>query len=431
MKSNGKPYKLSSLKSDQTKVMLYIITQLRQLYYNPETFMPVRMTIMGTAGSGKSTLINTLITIIRNMFQCENSVIVGAPTGVAAYNASGATNHHVWNINQSNEAETTISDYVKDELIKQFKSTVMIILDERSMISSSVLGRMERVTRHTMHGGIYTDKSWGNVPFVLLFGDDSQLPSVEPGAHNIGSYTRMCSTNKNKQLGEQQFLDLSDCTMKLTKIKRQHKSDNVFKRFLKKLRSDKVKPKDVEMLRKYHVDNIDMKSAQDRVKQQDTIFVAATNETKDKINLEQLHKTHSATNPVAKIQPTSTGKGKHGKGIYHHFKNHKNDVSTMNCLSCINAKMSIAGKNFKPSWFLFNGAQGLCVEIDYPDSSNPNNNDDPNYIVLEMKSYCGPVWDKKNPKVNKFVIEIPLSTSNGPHTNFCFQISTFQYQWRK
>ena len=45
-----------------------------------------------------------------------SSVVVGAPTGVAAFNASGATNHHIWKINKSNENETVVNESIKEVL---------------------------------------------------------------------------------------------------------------------------------------------------------------------------------------------------------------------------------------------------------------------------------------------------------------------------
>ena len=54
------------------------------------------MTVTGVAGSGKSTMINTLVSIIRTFFQTEKSVKVCGPTGAAAFNAGGVTCHHAF-----------------------------------------------------------------------------------------------------------------------------------------------------------------------------------------------------------------------------------------------------------------------------------------------------------------------------------------------
>jgi predicted GTPase len=52
-------------------------------------FKPSRMTIMGAAGTGKSVLINTLVTVLRVMFDDNDVVHVAAPTGTAAFNVGG------------------------------------------------------------------------------------------------------------------------------------------------------------------------------------------------------------------------------------------------------------------------------------------------------------------------------------------------------
>lgn len=54
------------------------------------------MTLFGVAGSGKSTLINTLVTIIRKITQKTNSVYVCGPTGTAAFSAGGVTCHRLF-----------------------------------------------------------------------------------------------------------------------------------------------------------------------------------------------------------------------------------------------------------------------------------------------------------------------------------------------
>jgi len=46
---------------------------------------PLYITLRGLAGSGISTLINTLVTMIRGMFQRDDTVMVCAPTGCTAY----------------------------------------------------------------------------------------------------------------------------------------------------------------------------------------------------------------------------------------------------------------------------------------------------------------------------------------------------------
>jgi ribosome biogenesis GTPase A len=90
--------KLENLNEDQFKVAYVIIRKLKEwveLLKKTERerkkFKPLRMTVVGCAGTGKSILINTVVGYIRKIFQDNNSVIVAAPTGAAAHNVGGQT----------------------------------------------------------------------------------------------------------------------------------------------------------------------------------------------------------------------------------------------------------------------------------------------------------------------------------------------------
>jgi hypothetical protein len=54
---------------------------------------------MGCGGAGKSFIINSIISIVRNMTQMNDTFKVGAPSGAAAYNIQGSTLHHLLRIN--------------------------------------------------------------------------------------------------------------------------------------------------------------------------------------------------------------------------------------------------------------------------------------------------------------------------------------------
>ena len=48
-------------------------------------FTPLRMTIMGQAGTGKSHLINTITSVVRTIFGEDDSVHITGPTGKISY----------------------------------------------------------------------------------------------------------------------------------------------------------------------------------------------------------------------------------------------------------------------------------------------------------------------------------------------------------
>ena len=61
-------------------------------------FKPLHLTVTGGAGSGKSTLVKVLTSTIRQIFQCNDSVLVAAPTGSASFNGGGVTMHRLFGI---------------------------------------------------------------------------------------------------------------------------------------------------------------------------------------------------------------------------------------------------------------------------------------------------------------------------------------------
>ena len=67
-KTCGTIYSISFLRKDQRCVMAVVVHNLFQWLY-AKTYNPLRMTVSGVAGSGKSTLIQTIVATVRTMFQ--------------------------------------------------------------------------------------------------------------------------------------------------------------------------------------------------------------------------------------------------------------------------------------------------------------------------------------------------------------------------
>src|SRR5687767_15904966 len=98
-----------------------------------KNFTPLRLTLCGVAGSGKSTLINTLVTAIRKITRKTNSVYVCGPTGSAAFNAGGETCYWLFNI-QGRIQNTDLPAHALLTLMSKLENTIALIVDERSMI---------------------------------------------------------------------------------------------------------------------------------------------------------------------------------------------------------------------------------------------------------------------------------------------------------
>ncbi len=81
---DGSKYSLKNLSKQQQAVVIAAIDTIVKFLKNNKKYKPLQATIMGCGGTGKSFIINTIISIVRNMTQMNDAVKVGAPSGAAA-----------------------------------------------------------------------------------------------------------------------------------------------------------------------------------------------------------------------------------------------------------------------------------------------------------------------------------------------------------
>lgn len=144
-KYDGSIYSIEFLKEDQKDILTIVIKHLKE-FLECKVFDKrknlLRLTVTGVAGSGKSTFINTLVSVIRNIFEFNDSIQVFAPTGSAAFTAGGETIHRGFKL--PNSFQNMLIDSSRTEhYVKKIENTVAIILDERSLIDATNLGAME------------------------------------------------------------------------------------------------------------------------------------------------------------------------------------------------------------------------------------------------------------------------------------------------
>ena len=89
VRDDGSPYDVDMCQPDQKDVIAYCINIVCDFIESPESgkWNPTkRLIVTGGAGSGKSTTINTLVSLLSSTFGYNSSVHVFAPTGLAAFN---------------------------------------------------------------------------------------------------------------------------------------------------------------------------------------------------------------------------------------------------------------------------------------------------------------------------------------------------------
>lgn len=317
----------------------------------------------------------------------------------------GKTLHSLFGI-KTNSPGSDTTKKMQEKLKKALLRTLVLIIDERSMVSSDTLGAAEKNTATTAHGGTHQDEDWGGIPVVILVGDDYQIPPVETsGGKGKGAFRIMSGSKTSVSLGcrsnieawgASQFLKLSTHVMELTTIQRQDKSEVKLRRILADTRRGVLKLEDAQHLDKLHRQK--MSAGEWEKIESVAVRIFANRAPMIEHNHRQLAKDSSDTNPVAFISTSGSSDSRPGKHFVTHFK--QSNIPTMTKL-CRNAKVSIKNKNFKPEWGLYNGAIGRVDEIVFKPGDNPNLKHMPLYVAVEFKGYCGPVWDTGNPKIRK------------------------------
>lgn len=127
--------------------------------------------VTGNAGTGKSTLIHYLRTVLKK------KLVVVAPTGVAALNIRGVTIHSFfklpWKIHNDEDIK-----FVYDR--KLYQKLELLIIDEVSMVRCDLMDSIDKFLRKNRSSSL----PFGGVQ-LLLIGDLFQLPPVVPREERI------------------------------------------------------------------------------------------------------------------------------------------------------------------------------------------------------------------------------------------------------
>ena len=179
-RSDGSKYRISDLAEDQKKALAAVVGSIKK-YCSCQLSVVMRLTVSGVAGSGKSTWINTLVTLVRRLFSCNASIGDFGPTGTAAFNAGGET------INRSLKVPIQIdtmeiNQHTVKYLGEKCSRMICLVIDERSLVEANKFGCVEYFMAQCAHRGINRDKSWGGIPVVILVWDDYQIPAIGYGA---------------------------------------------------------------------------------------------------------------------------------------------------------------------------------------------------------------------------------------------------------
>lgn len=285
------------------------------------------------------------------------------------------------------------------------KHVIVLITDERSMISSELIAASERNIKENIFGGVCEKKCFGGVPVVLLFGDDSQLPPVSIHGRGDGAFhvfdkyiKRKKNSNImiNKSNGKELFKLMAKNVMQLSERKQQH-GDDFMVDILDDLETGKPSDMTISTIMNLQLNNLPLHIRQDIESKSTYIF--ATHIDKNDHNYCKLANLSNKHNPLTCLKyqdVTVCPKGCNKRNFDH-------DSTPISTHFCVGAKVCMKGKNIQPKWGLFNGTMGTIQEIGYEKGCNPNYGDLPAYVAVVFLLYKPPKmvpnFYYKNPQV--------------------------------
>ena len=152
---------------------------------NNQEISPYRIFLSGPGGVGKSHIIKIIQSDMRKLLRLSNrikptdvTVLVTAPTGVAAFNVDGMTIHSalLMKVTRKRSGESPLTFEKLNTLRSKLEHLTLLIIDEISMVGSDMFLDIHR--RLNEIKGICGDGVWfGNV-CILACGDLYQLPPV-------------------------------------------------------------------------------------------------------------------------------------------------------------------------------------------------------------------------------------------------------------
>lgn len=219
--------------------------------------------VTGRAGTGKSTLLNHLA------WSTEKSIVISAPTGVAALNVGGQTIHSLFRLPIGVIADHDIDQTA--ELRKLLNSIDTLVIDEVSMVNADLMDAIDRSLRQARQRA---GEPFGGVQ-VVLFGDPYQLAPV-PGGPEERAY--FADTYRSMWFFDAKVWQEADLRIvELLQVHRQHESD--FRFMLNAVRHGQVTKEIADRL-----NEVGARPAPE----DGTITLATRNDTVNRINAQAL-----------------------------------------------------------------------------------------------------------------------------------------------
>ena len=367
---------MSTLNIDQ-KFAFNMVLQTLIKYKRKEPFKPLRMIVSGTAGSGKSYLIKSLVYAITRLFSTGDAVQVLCPTGNSANLISGTTIHSFLKIPTSYKVTKDMKapdGLIGQQLQNNCNGMVALFVDERSLVGCTTLGWMEF---HCRYGMKNESSDWGGLPVVVFLGDDVQLPPV------CDSPVYHCKSKFPAAMHGAFIWKSFNTAVHLQTIVRQNADQHFFKNVLMSLRTYSLSTEQAKWLQSFQWNDMKKKYGSNEMNDvnDNGLFVFPTHAAEWQHNNLQLQKANENF-PVAKL--SSVNEGTHAKSA----SSDKASGLINTLYICKNAKVMLTC-NLNVDYGLFNGSTGIVQDIIYLDGRSPKESL-PDVVMVLFFKYSGP-----------------------------------------
>ena len=365
----------------------------------------LRTWLGGSAGSGKSTTLRTVVQHLRLLFQqhqIDAKVALTAYTGVAAFNIGfGArTASSAFHIFPKAAWAHELSGAAYRKLEDTWKNVVLLIVDEISFIGRAFFARMHfrlqqgKRAHFSLAGLDPNEHTFGDISIILV-GDFGQLEPIEDWSMCDAETTSancpkpMRHLLKHAKFGHLLVQEFKEAFM-LSNIHRS-KEDLWWTESCLRLRDFQCTyDGDYEWWRQHDLDRGHLNQEQKKYFEDQAVWLCARCEDVGARNgrklahlaedskeiIHQIHAQHSRKS--AKKLPSSTFDGL--RSVIHLVRGSKVMIS----------------RNVAYLYGLANGTRGTLVGVVYPRNASAGTM--PEALVLEIPDYCGPVFYEGEPK---------------------------------
>ena len=240
------------LNNEQRQIIMYNRTWCKnaiKAWKNNQNIEPYRIFLSGPGGVGKSHVIKIIQSDMKKLLLLSHrvkptdvTVLITAPTGVAAFNVDGMTIHSYLLLRVSGQSTATSLSFDKlNTLRTKLSNLTLMVIDEISMVGSDMLLNIHH--RLNEIKGVNGDNVWFGNTCILACGDLYQLPPVRQKCVFNPVKDAMARMHGSGSIFMDEFL-----LHELTEIMRQ-KDDLVFAETLGRIRTGEWNRLDIALLK--------------------------------------------------------------------------------------------------------------------------------------------------------------------------------------